>query len=292
MKNTGDTRITNTGIHLGLGQGYEKALAYARELHITTAQIFTHSPRSFQFKELDENALRALRHGWEELRISPVISHCNYLINLGSPDNKTFYGSVATMKKELAYAKAFGCTYFVLHVGKHKDATLEAGMAQVVKGITLCEEDIKQTGVIVLLETVAGQGTEIGRTFDELGKLIAMIPASLREHIGVCVDTCHIFAAGYDIRTAKGVEDAIGKMDRAFGISRVKVIHVNDSKGDCGDHLDRHEHIGQGMIGADGLRAFLTHPRIRELPMILETPIDDAGDQASDLQALRALLAR
>jgi deoxyribonuclease-4 len=282
--------MARTGIHLGLGEGYDKALAYAAQLGITTAQVFTHSPRSFSFKELDTTALAKLNAGWKTHGIHPVFSHCNYLINLGSVDNKTFYGSLATVKKELVYARAFGCDYFVLHVGKHKDAGLEAGMKQVVKGVDACKDELRSTNVMLLFETVAGQGTEIGRTFEELHTLMQMLDKDVQQCVGVAVDTCHIFAAGYDIRTAKGVEETVAAMERTFGVARVKLIHVNDSKGACGDHLDRHEHIGKGQIGIAGLKAFLTHPKIKDIPMVLETPIDDEGDQKSDLVALNGLL--
>jgi deoxyribonuclease-4 len=277
-----------TGVHLGLAEGYEKALAYAQQLGCTTAQIFTHSPRGFSFKPLDEEKLQVLNDGWKQHKIGPIYSHCNYLINLGSSDNRIFYGSVSTVKKELQYARAFGCDYFVLHVGKHKDTTLEIGMTQVAKGINACKSEILTTKVTVLLETVAGQGTEIGRTFEELATLLAMIDKELQPLIGVAVDTCHIFAAGYDIR--KDSAAVIANLDKAIGIDRVKLIHVNDSKGECGDHLDRHEHVGKGLIGAAGLAAFLNHPKIRDIPMVLETPIDDNGDQASDLAALKTIL--
>jgi len=278
------------GVHIGLGTGYSKALLYARSLGCTTAQIFTHSPRSFSFKELDETALAVLRNGWNEQGISPVFSHCNYLINLGSSENRTYYGSIATLQKELTYARAFGCDYFVLHVGKFKDTDLQTGMSQVAKGINKLYDDVKKTNVMILLETVAGQGTEIGRTFEELNQLIGMIDDAMQPFVGVAIDTCHIFAAGYDIRTKEGVEKTIQNIERTFGMHRVKLVHVNDSKGELGDHLDRHEHIGKGRIGKDGLQAFLTHPKIRNIPMILETPIDDDGDQMTDMQALKELV--
>jgi deoxyribonuclease IV len=278
------------GVHLGLAEGYAKAVTYANNLGCTTAQIFTHSPKSFSFKELDHQELEHLHNGWKNHNIHPIVSHCNYLINLGSSDNRTFYGSMSTVKKELQYARAFGCDYFVLHVGKYKDTDLQTGMRQVAKAINMLKAELAEHKVMILLETVAGQGTEIGVTFEELNELLKLIDADIQDHIGVAVDTCHIFAAGYDIRTKESVEKVIRNMDTTFGIARVKVIHVNDSKGELGGRLDRHEHIGLGRIGADGLKAFLTHPKIRDLPMILETPIDDAGDQKRDIEELRKIL--
>jgi len=278
--------MPRTGFHLGLAEGHDKAVAYAVKCGCTAVQIFTHSPRSFQFKPLDNAAMERLRGYWKKHGISPVVSHCTYLINLGSSDNKTFYGSLSMFRKELEYAAAHGCQYLVIHVGKYKDADLKTGMAQVAKAINKARDDIIKYKVMVLLETVAGQGTEIGVKFEELAELLAMMDADLKQHIGVCVDTCHIFAAGYDYRDAKKADAVVKNLDRTVGLERIKLIQVNDSKGDLGSRLDRHEHLGQGKAGLDGLRAFLTHPKIKNIPMILETPVDENGDQLSDLTAL------
>jgi deoxyribonuclease IV len=279
-----------TGIHLGLGTGHDKAIAYAKRIGCRTVQIFTHSPRSFQFKPLDEAVCKNLRDHWKNHDINPVYSHCNYLINLGSQDSKLFYASLSTVKKELEYCRAFGCDYFVLHVGKHKEGTLEQGMQQVAKGLNKLGPELEKYKVMILLETVAGQGTEIGAKFEELNTLLEMLDQDIQPHVGVAIDTCHIFAAGYDIRTKEGVDVTIKTIESTFGFARVKLIHVNDSKGDLGDHLDRHEHVGKGKIGSAGLKLFLNHPKVKNIPMVLETPVDDADDQEKDLIALNKLL--
>jgi deoxyribonuclease-4 len=282
--------MPRTGIHLGLGGGHDKAVDYAKRIGCQAVQIFTHSPRSFQFKPLDEAVCKNLRDHWKSKDIHPIYSHCNYLINLGSLDNKMFYGSLSTIKKELEYARAFGCDYFVLHVGKHKEGTLEQGMQQVAKGLNKLRPELEKYKVMILLETVAGQGTEIGAKFEELNALLELLDKDIRPHVGVAIDTCHIFAAGYDLRTKQAVEKTIKNIESAFGLARVKLIHVNDSKGECGDRLDRHEHVGKGKIGAEGLKMFLNHPKIRGIPMILETPVDEDDDQEKDLVELNKLL--
>jgi deoxyribonuclease IV len=275
-----------TGFHLSMGTGQEKAVAYAGNAGCATVQIFTHSPRSFSFKPLDVEANAKLLANWKKHKIGPIYSHCNYLINLASTDNKQFYGSLNTVKKELEYARAFGADYFVLHVGKHKEAGVDVGMAQIAKGINNLKDTILELKVTILLETVAGAGTEIGAKFEELSKLLNMFDKDIQPYVGVCVDTCHIFAAGYDIRTKEGVENVVQNIEKTFGIKRIKLIHVNDSKGELGDNLDRHEHLGQGHIGLEGLKLFLTHQKIRNIPMVLETPVDDKGDQIQDLKIL------
>lgn len=278
------------GVHLGIGGGYEAALAHAKALGCTAVQIFTHSPRSFQFKPIDPQRVAVLRRGWQELGIDPVVSHCCYLINLGSSDSKAFYASLSTVRKELEYAQAFGCKYFVLHVGKYTSSSLEAGMQQVAKGLDKLAETLAGTQVMLLLETVAGQGTEIGVTFEELHRLIQMVSPAVQPHIGVCIDTCHIFAAGYDISTKEGTDAAVRSIEATFGVDRVRVIHVNDSKFGPGERKDRHEHIGKGRIGAEGLRHFLNHPKLSDKPLILETPVDEEGDQSTDMAALRKIV--
>ena len=275
----------NTGFHLGLGGGYESALQHAEELKISTVQIFTHSPRMFKFKELEPDRQRVLLDGWTRLNIRPVVSHASYLINIGNTDNRKFYGALSILKNELIYGKAFGCQYVVFHVGKHLDASVEDAMAQVVKGITKLEETLKETGVMLLLEIAAGQGSEFGKTFEELQQILDALPDSVHEHVGVCLDTCHMFAGGYDV----GKPDAVIKnIEDTFGMDRVKVVHVNDSKFGLGEHKDRHEHIGKGHIGLKGLSAFVNHPKILDLPLILETP-EDAIGHPEDLAALRSL---
>ncbi len=278
-----------TGVHLGLGMGYEEALDYAKNLKCTSVQIFTHSPRMFKFKELDPNRQQVLIEGWEKLGIYPVVSHASYLINIGSTDNKKFYGALGILEKELEYAAAFGCHYLVYHVGKYTGGTPEEGKAQIVKGINKLEKTLKKTGVMLLLENSAGQGTELGRNFTELKEILDAVESSVKPHLGVCLDTCHLFASGYDITKPESV---ISEFDELVGLEHLKVIHVNDSKFELGGKKDRHAHLGKGFIGREGLKAFLTHKSIKELPMILETPIDEEGEQADDLRVLREIMSK
>ncbi len=273
-----------TGIHLGLGQGYERALAYAKGLGCTTVQVFTHSPRMFSFKPLDEARQGVLRDGWKALGIDPVVSHASYLINIGTTDSRKFHSALAILRNELTYAEAFGCSFVVYHVGKHLQATVEEGIRQVVKGIMRLQETLEETGVMLLLEIAAGQGTEFGRSFEELQQVLDGLPGEYERLVGVCLDTCHLYAGGYDIGKP---EEVLAQIDGTFGMGRVKVVHVNDSKFPLGGRRDRHENLGRGHIGLDGLRAFCSHPRIRDLPLILETPMEG---QEQDLRLLNSFL--
>lgn len=279
------------GIHLGVGQRYDEAVMVARELGITCCQVFTHNPRGWSFAELDVAAVKKFREDLRTAGVATVASHCNYLINLGSRDSEIREKSIACFKKEFEYAAAFGCEFFVLHVGKRKEATIEEGIAAVAEGINAAKREILESGVTLLLETVAGQGSEIGRDFAELGRVIAAVDPELQPRIGVCLDTCHIFQAGYDIRTPEAVEATIQAMEKGFGMSRLRFIHLNDAMKELGSHVDRHQHIGEGFIGAAGFRAFLNHPRIAPVPKILETPVDESRGYLENLKVVRKLQA-
>jgi len=282
--------VNPIGVHLALGGGDDKALAHAEWLGCSAVQIFTHSPQSFQFKPVDEPRLTQLRAGWKRLGIQTVVSHASYLINIAATENAKFHGAVAILRKELEYAAHYGCHYVVLHIGKHTTSTKEEGIAQVIKGIEKVADIFTTHDIMLLLEGAAGQGTEIGAVFAEIDAVIKGLSKETATHVGVCLDTCHLYASGHDIATQP--KKIVQEIEKTFGIARVKVIHVNDSKFALGERKDRHEKLGQGHIGSDGLRAFLTQPDIKKLPMILETPFDDQKEQMADMDALRNILGR
>jgi len=280
------------GVHLSVGQKFDLAVEEAKRLRITCCQLFTHNPRGWGFAELDEPALKKFREDMKKAGVAPIAAHCNYLINLGTNDTEIRAKSIECLKKEFLYARAYGCSHFVLHVGKHKDESLEQGIKNVADGINSIKAVMLQyQDVTLLLETVAGQGSEIGRDFNDLGKIFALLDKEIKEQVGVCVDTCHIFAAGYDIRTAEKVEATVAAMDQAFGIGKVKFIHLNDSLKEFNSHVDRHQHIGEGFIGAAGFRAFLNHPKIKPIPKALETPVDEDRGYEENLTIIRKLQA-
>ncbi len=278
------------GIHLSVGQKYDAAVAEAKSLGITCCQLFTHNPRGWQFAPLDEQAVKRFRDDLKNAGVDLVASHCNYLINLGTRDEEVRGKSLACLTKEFEYAHAFDCRFFVLHVGKHKEHSLEEGVQNVVEGINGIKDAMRSyPDVMLLLETVAGHGSEIGRQFATLGRIIAMIDPEIRPRVGICLDTCHVFAAGYDIRTHDGVHHLVLELDKEVGIDRLKLIHLNDALKELGSRVDRHAHIGQGFIGTEGFTAFLNHPWIKPIPKILETPVDEDKGYPENLAAIREL---
>lgn len=278
------------GAHVTISPTPMKGIDQALDLGVNTIQIFTHNPRGWSFKELNYEELEKFRAACKKHDIDPIISHCNYLINLATTEKEQWDKSIWCLKKELEYAKAFGCKYFVLHVGKHKGEGVDVGIAQVIKGLAAVKDELIDSGVMLLLETVAGQGTEVGEEFSELNKILKGLPANIASHVGVCMDTCHVFAAGYDIRSSENVNELAQQIESSFGFAKLKVIHANDSKGELGQNKDRHEHIGMGNIGAAGFSALFTHEKFKGIPIILETPHDDHGGYEKDLETLRKLI--
>ena len=273
------------GVHITIGKGYDAAIEECKELGITCCQLFTHNPRGWQFAPLKPE-LGKFKEDLNTLGISPVASHCNYLINLGTT-GEIRKKSLECLKKEFEYADAFGCTHFVLHVGKHKDDSLEQGIENVAQGINSIKSTILKYKVMLLLETVAGQGSEIGANFGDLTRIFEKLDPELDERVGVCLDTCHIFAAGYDIRTEADINKTIQAM--TFGVERIKLIHLNDSLKELGERRDRHVHIGEGFIGKQGFSAFLNHPKFRAIPKVLETPDDGTVGDKENLARIRKL---
>ncbi len=276
------------GIHLGVSHPAETEAVVA-EFKLGTVQFFTHNPRGWGFAPLDTRRLEQLRNVWQAHGVAPLVSHCNYLINLGTRSSPVREKSIACLQQELAYAAAFGCHFFVLHVGKYKEEGLAQGIRNVIDGLNAVKEAILKHQVMILLETVAGQGTEIGRNFRDLGAILKGVDEALKPFLGVCLDTCHVFAAGYDLRTPEKVQFLVDEFEREIGWDRLKVVHLNDSRKGLGEHVDRHAHIGLGAIGEAGFTAFLNHPRIAPLPKILETPVDEERGYAENLAVVRRL---
>jgi deoxyribonuclease-4 len=227
-----------------------------------------------------------------KLDLKPLVIHDNYLINLASIDPTIRSKSIACIRGELERAVAIGAEYLVAHPGSYRGQTLEEGIANFAHGLAEAAQGLARGGVMLLLECTAGGGCHIGSRFEEL-RAIRDLAASLTDlPIGYCLDTCHLLAAGFDIRTAEGLNQTVRDADRILGMTNVKLIHANDSKTPLGSRADRHENIGQGHIGEDAFRRILAHPKLRKLPFILETPVDEEGDDIRNLETLKKLSAK
>ncbi len=277
------------GAQMSIAGGIDLAPLRGQEVGCRAIQLFTKSSNQWRARPLLPEEIERYRANLQATGIAQAVAHDSYLINLASTDPALHQRSMAAFLEELERAEALGIPYLVTHPGAHKGAGEEAGLRQVANSLRELLTRTKGYRVQVVLETTAGQGTSLGHRFEQIAVLLDQI--GLPERTGVCLDSCHIFAAGYDIRTPDGYADVLGAFDQVVGISHLKVIHLNDSKKDLGCRVDRHEHIGKGAIGLEAFRCLVTDPRLRGLPMILETPKD--GDPVSadrrNLKTLRRL---
>ena len=241
---------------------------------------------------LDPHQVRLLRAVRDRFDLHPLVIHVNYLINLASLDPVIRAKSIVAFRGELERAHAIGAEYLVLHPGSYKGATVEQGIAAFVLGLRDAAAHLPAHQVTVLLENTAGAGSHLGSRFEELKSMRDLAGELTGLSIGYCLDTCHLLAAGFDIATQVGLRDTLRSGQALLGLDNVHVIHANDSKFPLASHVDRHANIGEGHIGADAFLRILTHPKLRSKPFILETPVDQEGDDRRNLDKLKSLAVR
>jgi deoxyribonuclease-4 len=249
-------------------------------------QIFVRNQRRWVGRRLDEDEAAEFRRELAASGLRAACAHANYLINLATPDGGEWTRGVGALVDDLERAERLGLPFVVLHPGSHRGTGAEGGLARLVHGLDEVARRTEGWAVRVALENTAGAGHMLGSRADELGTVLARVRRP--ERLALCIDTCHLFAAGYDIRAPRRFAAVLGAFDRAVGLDRLAVFHLNDSRAGLGSRLDRHTDIGAGQIGLDAFRFLLRHPRLGSLPMILETPKRDDGD-ARNLATLRGL---
>src|ERR1700722_1280561 len=279
------------GIHTSIAGDIANALDLAHGLGANALQIFSSSPRMWErgisrITDADAARFRARR---AELKLGPLVIHGNYLINLASPSPVLRTRSVQAFHQELVRAAALGADFLVAHPGSGRESTPQAAVAAISQGLKQAARGLKLGDLKILLENTAGQGSSIGSRFEELRAIIDATPGL---PLGICIDTAHTFAAGWDLRTAEGLEATLQALDRTVGLDKVYVIHMNDSKTHHGSRVDRHEHIGQGKIGLEAFGRILNHTLLAGRAFILETPIDKPGDDKRNVAALWKMLGR
>ncbi len=272
------------GLHLPFSNGPQ----LAKDLGAQALQVFCGNPRGWKKTPLDPDFVRGFRAGLKDFSISPLVVHATYLINLAARDDRIYKLSSDGFAMEVARAAELGAQFFVVHIGNHMGAGAQSGRQRVGQCI---RDALKQVpdAPLILVENTAGGGSTLGGTFLEIA---AVMDEAATDHLGLCLDTCHALAAGYDVRTPDGVARTLDELDRTVGLKRLHCIHLNDSKGALGSHLDRHEHIGKGQIGLAGFRAFLADQRLWHLPVILETPKDDPDDDPRNLRTAISLAVK
>jgi deoxyribonuclease-4 len=278
------------GVHVSIAGGFGEAVERAKRLGCTTMQIFSRSPRGGPAAPIPPELAQQFDRSRRAAGIQPLAIHSPYIINLASPDDRMWHQSLRLYQEEYARAATLRADYLVTHVGSHRGEGEAAGIARVAEAIARTLEK-RSAPTMILLENTAGSGQGLGYQFEQLAAIREAARASAR--VGICLDTAHLFAAGYPIHTAEGLDEVLGAFDRAVGLARLKLIHLNDSKVPFDSRVDRHWHIGQGHIGPDAFRRIVTHSRLREVPFILETPKKDGrageADDRRNLAAVRGL---
>jgi deoxyribonuclease-4 len=278
------------GIHTSTSGALVNAANKAVELGANCFQIFSSSPRMWRATAPEAAQIEALRAARAEHDLRPLVIHDSYLINLAAADAEIRGKSIAAFRGELTRAIAIGAEYLVMHPGSAKaHETLDQALETLAASLEQAARGLEVDGFTLLFENTAGGGASIGRTLEELKTLAEMAGPRLPFPTGYCLDTCHLYASGYDVATAKGLAATVQQAARLLGLDRIPVIHTNDSKGALNSRLDRHENIGNGHIGREGFRRILNHPQLRDKAFILETPIDNEGDDQRNVDTLKSL---
>jgi len=273
------------GFHVSIYGSIDRAVDRAVELRCNTFQIFTRNPRQWKSTELTSETAKAFSDKVKNYGMKPVFAHMPYLPNLASPRDEVYEKSVKTLTSELERCRRLKIPYLVTHFGSHLGAGMQTGFMRLINGINQAF-NIADGGVTLLLENTAGTRNSMGSTLEDIQHIIEQL--SHPESVGVCFDTCHAFAAGYDLRTEETVEATVKQIDEIIGFEKLKLVHLNDSKGDFNSRIDRHEHIGMGKIGEEGFRNVLAS-RLGTLPLILETPKDSRRSDVDNLRKVKEL---
>ena len=284
------------GIHTSISGSYLNALESAKKLGANALQIFSASPRMWQVAKVgipvaDARAFRTRR---EQLGLGPLVIHANYLVNLAATQPMLRTRSIQAFHEELVRGTVLGADFIVVHPGARGEVSIESAVGTIIEGVKQAAKRVPLGKMQILIENTAGMGTSVGSRLEEVGAILY----GLRElNVGACLDTAHLFAAGYDLRSEAGLDRTIELIEQTIGLARVPVFHVNDSKIALGGRVDRHEHLGEGKIGKGALARILRHPRLGTVPpeglpgrvFLLETPIDDPGDDRKNVARLWAL---
>ena len=273
------------GAHMSISGGLYKAIQRIQKVGGTALQIFSKNQRQWRVPSLTEESIQAFKEEWQKWGRYPVAVHTSYLINLAAKNKDILKRSVSAFADELKRAALLGIPFVIIHPGSHGGEGVKTGLKKVVQSLDRSLELSETTEVMILLETTAGQGTNLGASFEELAFILEK--SKYQEKLGVCVDTAHIFAAGYDLRTPTAYARTFDLLEKNIGLSRVRFFHLNDSRTALGSRKDRHEHIGQGQIGLAGFKLLLNDPRFQDHPMVLETP--KGKDLLEDIENLKVL---
>jgi deoxyribonuclease-4 len=275
------------GFHISIAGGFSKVAERARVRGCETIQLFSRNPRGWKYDPLDEVEIKVFRASIQSSGLFPVFLHLPYLPNIASLSSRFYSRSIDSIATDLERAGRLGAQYLIVHIGHRLESSEEEGVNAVSQGINEVFKRDKNS-VILLLENTAGQGSEIGSTFEQIRAIIDRVDET--ERIGICLDTAHSYEAGYDLSNKEGIERTLESVDHTVGLKRLHLLHLNDSKTPLGSHKDRHWHIGEGHIGLKGFRHLINHPAVRHLPGIMETPRTDTVEDLKNMEVIRRLI--
>jgi deoxyribonuclease-4 len=270
------------GAHVSIAGGVENAVSRQLDVGGNCGQIFTTSPQIWAHPEITDEQATRFREDTRETLDGPWVVHSSYLVNLCTPKEDLHEKSVASMQAELDAASQLDVAFVNVHLGAHTGAGVEGGLENAASALD--ELEIPE-GVTILIESDAGSGTKLGGAFEHLARVLELS----EQDLDVCVDTAHAFAAGYDLSTAEGVEETVREFDDVVGLDHLRCVHLNDSKHACGTNKDEHAHIGEGLIGKEGMATLINHPDLAEIPLVLETPTENGKSYEWNIDRVREL---
>lgn len=275
------------GVHIsGAGKIYQ-TLERAAGLKCQTMQIFARNPQQWRSGSLNPKDIEEFKSRRKIFHIDPVFVHISYLINLASPNPRLYQGSIRAYIEDMQEADKLKVDYIVTHMGSHKETSEEAGIKRLIVALNKILSETKGSKVGILLENTSGSGSWLGYKFAHQKKILAGIKEKSR--VGLCLDTAHAYLAGYNLATKQGLDKMLAEIDAQAGLKLIKLIHLNDAYGELASHHDRHDHIGKGSIGLEGMKRIINHPKLKNIPMVLETPKDNEASDALNLALVRKL---
>jgi deoxyribonuclease-4 len=277
------------GVHVSISGGLYSAVEQAAALGCTTFQIFPSNPRGWRQKEHSAEDVDKFRQGVQQKDLEPFFVHMPFLPNLATPDDGLYEKSVAALAQVIEVTARLGGRYVVTHLGSHRGAGVKTGRERVAAALSAAAKETAGSDVMILMENSAGKSNQVGTTFAELTTLYKKVGKKVQTRLGLCFDTCHAHVMGYDLSAGGGgLKRILTEVDAFIGLDKIKLLHLNDAKGEAGTGLDRHEHIGYGSIGREGFAEIINHRALRKRPMVLETPREDNWDR-KNLKTLRRL---
>ncbi len=276
------------GVQVSISGRIYEAIDRAVDLGCNTMQMFSRNPQEWRRSKLSSEDIEEFKKRKERSKISPLFVHIPYLINLASPYKRLYQGSIKAYIQDIKEIELLGADYIITHMGSHKKSGEEKGLERITKALNIIADRTKNSRVDILLENTAGSGSWLGYKFEHQREILKGIED--KERFGVCLDTCHAYVSGYDLSTEEGLRGILEEIDSLVGLSRLKLIHLNDAKDKLDSRKDRHEHIGKGKIGLEGFKRIINHPKLKNIPFILETPKKREEDDIMNLNLVKSLV--